>query len=739
MNDQEQRAIDALARDVTRVESLRAVKNVQRAYAHYSQFGEWAAMAGLFTRDGVLCWGDETVTGRAAIETWLRDRAGAMTGRVRGTLHTEIIDEPVANLSADGRTAKVRWITMRFLGDGKGTARVEGGLYENEYVLDEGRWRIARMHYHPQYEGAYHDGWTNVGGADLPLVPMHFTADEAGTPIPAPVGDPPSTGATVEELADRIRRLNDEDAVRNLQNAYGYYVDRMMWTDVVDLFAEDAVVTIAGVGDFAGRTGVRRAMELMGPEGLPYGRLNEHMIFDLIVEVLPGGREALTRGIEVALLGDATKREAAWEFSVFRNRFVKEDGLWKLTRLSRTPLIRARYDEGWGNGGVLPRGPRTTERPSPATHDIPPFLDPRPAVPVPAGGTTRDGAPHDLPDLARRLARSLAYDAVENISSAYGYYLDDFRWTEMAALFAVNGHKQSPFAGFYLGRDRILGAARASWGPTPERRAAISYHWRTQPVIHVSHDARSANLRTRLFQPRTSKDPDSTSKSFYMGGVHGGMYANDQAVLEDGVWRLWSLTVDEHYYASPDWKGGWAAATPRSEGEPPPPPSPLLTKYPPDIPLTALGRRQEGFRGGPGRLLEWPDILPMWFHYRNPVSGRTPDNFWPDCVPCEKAPETRMTAHGYQRPPSGPEIDGVELTNAGERGATGTRRVEGRLVIKGARDHSPPEGKDPHPAPDPSTGFEHQTRRHLSADHLCHARRVDQVGRGPSPGHAQSQ
>jgi len=661
MDIEEQRAVDALARDVTRVESLRAVKNVQRAYAHFGQFGEWAAMAGLFARDGVLRWGDETVTGRAAIEAWLRDRAGAMTGRVPGTLHTEIIDEPVANLSADGRTARVRWITMRFLGDGEGTARIEGGLYENEYVLDEGRWLIARMHYHPQYEGAYHDGWTNVGGADLPRVPMHFTADEAGVPIPAPAGDPPPSGATPGELAERIGRLNDEDAVRNLQNAYGYYVDRMMWTDVADLCTEDAEVTITGVGEFTGRAGVREAMELMGPEGLPYGRLNEHMIFDLVVEVLPGGREALARGIEVALLGDATRREAAWEFSVFRNGFVKEDGLWKLKRLAVTPLIRARYDEGWGDGGVLPR-----ELPA---HEVPPYLDPTPSVPVPVGEPAADRPAHDLTDLARRLARSLAFDAVENISSAYGYYLDDFRWAEMAALFAVNGHKQSPFAGFYLGRDRILGAATASWGPPPERRAAISFHWRTQPVIHVSHDGRSANLRTRLFQPRTSKNPAASSTRFYMGGLHGGMYANDQAVLEDGVWRLWSLTIDEHYYASPDWKGGWAAATPRPADAPPPPPSPLLTKYPPDIRLTELGRRQEGFRGGPGETIEWPGILPMWFHYRNPVSGRTPENFWPDCVPCERAPETRMTAHGYQRPPSGPEIDGVEVPGTGEGAA----------------------------------------------------------------------
>lgn len=184
MSTQEQRAIDELARDVERVESLRAVKNVQRGYAQHSQYGQWHAMAALFADDGTLRWGEETVTGREAIRAWLEARAGDMNGRAPGSLHTEIIDEPLANLSVDARTAQARWMTMRFLGDGSGTARIEGGIYENDYVVQDGRWLIASMRYHPQFEGDYHDGWANVGGQDLPIVPKHFTSDETGVPIP---------------------------------------------------------------------------------------------------------------------------------------------------------------------------------------------------------------------------------------------------------------------------------------------------------------------------------------------------------------------------------------------------------------------------------------------------------------------------------------------------------------------------------------------------------------------------
>ena len=80
--------------------------------------------------------------------------------------------------------------------------------------------------------------------------------------------------------------------------------------------------------------------------------------------------------------------------------------------------------------------------------------------------------------------------------------------------------------------------------------------------------------------------------------------------------------------------------------------APQANDYPPDIPLTKLGERERGFRGGTGDIIAWPGILPMWFHYKNPVSGRVPEHYWPDCVPCMQYPETSMKNHGYLLPPS---------------------------------------------------------------------------------------
>ena len=81
---------------------------------------------------------------------------------------------------------------------------------------------------------------------------------------------------------------------------------------------------------------------------------------------------------------------------------------------------------------------------------------------------------------------------------------------------------------------------------------------------------------------------------------------------------------------------------------------PLIAKYPPDILISDLGKREEHFIGGTGEAWNWPKILPMWFGYRNPVSGRVPEFFLNNCVPCEFAPDMELTKHGYLNPPNGP-------------------------------------------------------------------------------------
>jgi hypothetical protein len=667
-------ALDKLARDVTRAESVRAVKTLQRSYAQYAQFGLWRDVADLFTPeasfrfDGLVTPG-ETAKGKAAIAAFLRTRYGhGRDGQQAGDVSTMMIEAPIVNLSADGQSARGRWYALIFTG-GDGKAAIEGGTFVNDYVREKGVWKIAAAHYYPQFQGPYEKGWTNWGGGDLPIIPYHYTPDTVGVPIPPAQGAAPKTRETLARIQTRIAALNAQDQVRNLQAAYGYYADRKMWDDVVDLFARDAVLEVAGAGIYQGPAGVRRWLETMGPAGLRHGQLNDRPQFDVTVTIAPGGNEAWARGIELGMLGEADAEKGWWEMTVFQNRFVREDGVWKIREMRRFPLFKADYDQGWGKSRIVDPAAAGADAPAPAADGLtmPAFFQKHPVtgkVIAPAGalrlvaakpltGAIAAGkpAPVDLAEAKRRLALSTAYDGVENVSGAYTYYLDDYQSRQFGALLADKGFKMSAFAGYYVGRDRVTEAGMRVWGEPKPTRPGIHFHWRPQPVIMVSPDGRSANLRVRLFQPRTGKEVGSPG-AWYGANFMTGMY-HDQFVLERGVWRFWNLSLDEPYAGTVDWKSGWARA--KDPKEPPKGPASALLRgdnaFLPDVPVTALGKRQEHFRGGTGEPLQWPSILPMWFEYTNPVSGRVPEHYQENCAPCAAAPQLRLDRNGFQEPP----------------------------------------------------------------------------------------
>lgn len=149
-------------------------------------------------------------------------------------------------------------------------------------------------------------------------------------------------------LENKIQLLEDAKAVKNLQRAYGYYLDKAMVDDVADLFADDpnASIEIGGRGVYVGKARIREFLRALMGEGLKEGQLNNHFIMQGVVHVDPDGHTA--KGRWRALIQSGQQGESAeWAEGPYENVYVKENGVWKIQTLHWYTSVISPYAPGW--------------------------------------------------------------------------------------------------------------------------------------------------------------------------------------------------------------------------------------------------------------------------------------------------------------------------------------------------------------------------------------------------------
>ena len=78
----------------------------------------------------------------------------------------------------------------------------------------------------------------------------------AAKPEIGAVSIPKEMRAAFLRVSDKLQRLGDESAIENLQRIYGFYVDKQLWKEVADLFADGGTLELGGQGVFAGKARV---------------------------------------------------------------------------------------------------------------------------------------------------------------------------------------------------------------------------------------------------------------------------------------------------------------------------------------------------------------------------------------------------------------------------------------------------------------------------------------------------
>ncbi len=635
--------VAALAAEAGRIEDANAVKKLQRAFGYYIDKGFWDEAADLFAADATFETGvDGVYVGKAHIRELLIRQGGGHPGPglPYGQFNHHMQLQPVVHIEADGRTAKGRWRELALLGQFQKSAEWGDGIYENEYVKDNGVWKIQKLHYYPNFVAPYKGGWVTlkpVSGdwksdtaksfpADRPPTvtyepypnvytpPFHYkdpvtphaAADEA-RPASASSTDVARLAATVKAYEGELAILRSREAIQNLQAAYGYYFDKGHWRQVAGLFSAQGTFEFGQRGVYVGRAHILQALPaLFGREGLEPGQLNNYMMLQPIIDIAPDNRTAKARwrsDVEVASGG-----KGQWGEGEYENEYVNDHGVWRISKLHYYVTVMADYDKGWHEAPFPMDGP---------SKDVPPDRPPTevyaslPEVYLPAyhyknpvtGGdppvshATPEPLSSDAPprlaeafaqvqELGRRIGLLQDHDAIEKVQRAYGYYVDKAEWPDVADLYQEHGTLEIGGRGIFLGKKRALEYLVTGLGPIGPHEGVIINHQQFQGIVDVAPDGNTGKGRWT---------------AFVMGvGGWGDCYYENEYVKENGIWKIKKLQASFNMYTS--YKDGWAfSATPNTR------PDSFLP--PPDLP--------------PSRIyLTYPSFYVEPFHYPNPVTGR---------------------------------------------------------------------------------------------------------------------
>ena len=146
-------------------------------------------------------------------------------------------------------------------------------------------------------------------------------------------------------LERRVGKAEDFIALSNLEDAYGYYVDKCQWDQAADLFARDGKLEIAGRGVYIGQDRVRAYLHHL-PK-FQYGQVFNHMQLQPVITVGPDGKSAKARWRAVIQAGVLNK-SAQWGEGTYENEYVKEGAIWKIKTLHAYSRFYTPYADGWG-------------------------------------------------------------------------------------------------------------------------------------------------------------------------------------------------------------------------------------------------------------------------------------------------------------------------------------------------------------------------------------------------------
>ena len=316
-----------------------------------------------------------------------------------------------------------------------------------------------------------------------------------------------------------------------------------LWSETALLFTGNAEA-IFGADRLKGRAAIGRYLLTTwgnGREGLPAGGLHT-LLEDTPVLNLSADGQDRQRPLARILDDRTTGRSARWEQGISENGYVKEEGVWKISRLDYYLETAGPYETGWVTGGrdvdLVPFHYTSDE----AGRPIPPIPD---GMRIPAIKGTPAAT---LAALNRRIQAMNDEDKVANLQNAYGYYTDRKMWDDASDLFTDDAVLEIADVGIYAGAREHPPLPRALRSTRSSLRSAQQPADLQPPCLRL---AAGQEARTRGVVFNMLGD-------FSAGTASLGLDVLENRFIKgtDGIWRIREMRIFP--IMATDYYRGWA-------------------------------------------------------------------------------------------------------------------------------------------------------------------------------------
>jgi hypothetical protein len=177
--------IKSLETELRTVRDIQEIERLQRIYGFYLEHWMAREIVDLFSDgpDVALEWPEGSYNGKASVERYFE----GMERNDPEFLHQLMQLSPVIDVASDGKTARGRWYSFGGVsvprGGGVGQSFISG-TYENEYVKENGKWKIKKIRWHLNFSAKPGEGWVK---------PERVAAIDPNAKFSGPTPDVPDT------------------------------------------------------------------------------------------------------------------------------------------------------------------------------------------------------------------------------------------------------------------------------------------------------------------------------------------------------------------------------------------------------------------------------------------------------------------------------------------------------------------------------------------------------------------